>query len=267
MSPAIDMEFYEQYYYVTDRALPDLLFERGLEELARPEGAAAFIAAYAPEIKAKSPDVAATYFASWAGRLCAAYQYGLWHDGVKLDLAADNMVLQMHPTPKGTALSFRVKALRAKGMPDGAGTAWEEEAYGALSEFYFGHIRPLLEGVAAAGGVPAGTLWGLLATGMYYILDLWKGMVKEEDKQVRLEQLTGLLVNRLEPRVFGRARNPFRLKFRQVESLSQPGETVRLKAACCLAYKTDTDHGYCYTCPKITTEERDRIRQAYQAKG
>ncbi|WP_438447906.1 (2Fe-2S)-binding protein [Gorillibacterium sp. sgz5001074] len=261
----IDLTFYEQNYYVTTSSAPELLYECGLEDLTRPEGAAGFVRAYAPEIKALSPDVASTYFASWLGRLGAAYLYGLWHDGVELDLRLERLSLQMCRTPRGAALSFRLNPgeLQARPVVD---AEWPDAVHEALSAYYSTQIRPVVEAVAAAGGVPAGSVWGLMATGLYYILDQWRGMVPDGERRNRLEELADLVVNRLEPQVFGRSRNPFQIKFRLVESLQNPEVQVRLKGSCCLAYKTDTGHGYCYTCPKISEDEREQMRQDHRTK-
>lgn len=265
MSVAVDMELYEKVFFVTQRDIPDPVFEIGLAELAAPAGAAAFVDAYAPEIKAVSRDVAATYFASWAGRLCAAYQYALWHDRTVPGLTLSDLQLRMHRQERGTALSFRVLEPRFEELP---GDAEEEAAvYTALTHFYGAEIRPLLEAVAEAGGVPAGSLWGLHATGMYYIFDAWEQQTQgDAEARARLKLVQETVVHKLPPDVFGRPGNPFGIKFRMVESREDPNKQVRVKGSCCLAYKTETGHGYCYTCPKINEEERGKMRlQAREA--
>lgn len=40
---------------------------------------------------------------------------------------------------------------------------------------------------------------------------------------------------------------------------------MRIKASCCLAYLTDTGHGYCYSCPRMGEEERMEQRMKIEA--
>jgi ferric iron reductase protein FhuF len=253
----IDFAEYEKQYFVTLRKPPGGKREFELKSLAESGGARDFVNAYAPMIKAQSHDVAATYFASWFGRVCAAFQYALWHDAAHIDLSLHNLALQFVDRPQGTALMFRLKNAEVSGISD-AERAGRIAKYMEL--FYGGQVRPLLETVAQAGGVSVGMLWGMVATAMHYIRDVWVAQADSDERKARLSHDTDMLFYRLEPGIFGRKRNPFDIKFRMVENPKQPGSMMRLKASCCLAFKTDTGHGYCYTCPRLTDAERERMK-------
>lgn len=262
MSAIIDKEFYEKQFFVTVHGAAEPLWESELTKLAEPAGARVFVETYAPQIKSPSRDVAGTYFASWLGRLCAAFSYSLWHDGAQLELDFSQVTLQMDRQPRGVLLLFRLKELVAVPLPE---EPKEEMAAmeSALAEFYGSQVRPVVEAVAEAAGVPSGSIWGLMATVFYYVLDMWKGSSPDERQSARLEALIKILTERLGEGVYGR-KNPYKLKFQYVESRYNPDEKMRVKASCCLAYKTETDHGYCYTCPKLSEEERAQKRQEYR---
>lgn len=257
--PEIDFEPYASAYFVTPSRSPGPLFEIGLAGLLEKEGADAFITAYVPQIKALSRDVAATYFASWYGRICSAHHYALWKDAAVLDLANDRVTLQMIPESRRAGL---VACLQNTRTQDAGEPAAIREA---LEDFYGNQARPLLEAMARAGGVNPGVLWGMIATNVYYFHDVWRKQAESCEEKERLQLVADLLFGGLPAEVFGRARSPFDIKFSLVDNPREPGSLMRVKASCCLAYKTDTGHGYCYTCPRMTAAEREQMREELAA--
>ncbi|MNN58340.1 hypothetical protein D3C81_1733850 [compost metagenome] len=63
--------------------------------------------------------------------------------------------------------------------------------------------------------------------------------------------------------VFQLPRNPFHVKVRKVEALADPASTVQMRNRCCLYYRTEGGI-YCYTCPRLTEEERAKRRAEYR---
>lgn len=255
---SIELSTYEAMFGVTDRRADKPLFMLELACLASTVGAEEFVEVYGPRIKAKSPDVCATYFASWLGRLGAAVAYAMWHDRLDLRLTPEGVFLQMEEASYGAAMSFRLVCPDPVALP---AEADEEQMLQGLASFYSQSLRPVVDAVAAAGGVSPGAIWALMGSGLHYILDKWRSEETDPVLQTRLETVADILINRLPPEVFGRPGNPFQIKFRLTRSLKGDGR-VRLKASCCLAYKTDTGHGYCFACPKISEEEREMRRAA-----
>lgn len=262
----IDFDAYEKRYAVTRRVSGDVCFEAGLDALTRTEGARSFLTAYAPVIPARTLDVAGTYSASWIGRLCAAFHDALWRDGVALDCSLANVTLSIRRDRDSghASLSFCLREGRAESLPEEAG---EERVRLVVSAYYSEQIRPLLESIAPAAGVDAGALWGQVATRLMYFWDQWENEADTGPRKLRLERHTALLFRELPGDCFGRRRNPFDLKPRRVDNPKQPGALMRLKASCCLAFKTDTGHGYCYTCPRLTDEEREAVKRKHYGEA
>lgn len=253
---SIELSTYETMFGVTDRRADKPLFMLELACLASTVGAEEFVQAYAPRIKADSPDVCATYFASWLGKLGAAVAYAMWHDRLDLRLRPESVFLQMEESAYGASISFRLACPEPVALPAADD---EKHMQRGLAAFYSRCIRPVVEAVAAAGDVSPGAVWALMGSGLHYILDKWRSEETDPVLKDRLETVADILIHRLAPEVFGRPANPFRIQFRLTRSLKGNGQ-VRLKAACCLAYKTNTGHGYCFTCPKISEEEREKRR-------
>lgn len=255
------LEFAEyEKYAVTLRDRPDAIYRAQLLAIADDEAEArAFVEAYAPAIKGDSLDVAATYSASWIGRLCAAFHYAMWRDGVELNCSLADVTLSIHDDNGHAALSFHLNDAGFASLP---ANGTDERIAEATAAFYRNHIRPLFESIARAAGINVGALWGQLATRMHYLRGTWDSEADTEERQQRLARVTALLFGELPGACFGRKRNPFDLKFRMVDDPKQPGAKMRLKATCCLAYKLNTGYGHCYTCPRLTDEEREVVRRS-----
>jgi hypothetical protein len=266
MTASIDRALFEQMFYVTHSGAPEPLFEVDLDRLAQGDGALQFVQAYAPEIKASTYDVAATYFASWAGRLCAAHYYALWHDGLDMRLTLRDVSLQLVRQQWGVGITFKLKEYEAVPVPL-IGESVEQTMHSAIERFFGEVVRPIVDAVSEAGGVSSGSVWALMTGAYSYLLSQWRGQELDDTARERLGLLNTLLVEKVRPEVFGRPKNPFQAKPRMVENIQGTGQLVPLKGSCCLAYKTDTGHGYCFTCPKINEEERQGKREAFAAKA
>ncbi|MCS7463955.1 (2Fe-2S)-binding protein [Paenibacillus doosanensis] len=253
--PQFDAAYYAGQFGVTLEDRTDTVFGASLSSLAGAEGAESFIRAYAPLIKALEPDVAGTYFASWFGAVCAAFQYSLWHDNAKPDLSLDNVELQLYVKEQRAGMEFRVRQWESESLPDAAAHR-SSQAVEAMEAFYGRQIRPLLESIAGVVGLNAGQLWGVIGTRLHYVKDRWLEEAETEEQRERLNHDLDQLLRGLDPAVFGRPKNPFDIRFRMMENPRKPGEQMRIKAVCCLAYKTDTGHGYCFTCPRLSERER-----------
>lgn len=256
----INLPFYERMFAVTCHRAAEPLLDLELACLASTVGAEEFVRVYAPQIKAETPDVSATYFASWIGRLCAAVCYGMWHDRLDLGLTPDGVFLHMEETPGGTSISFRLACLDPV-LFHGKEEQEEFLVKQGLEQLFARTIAPVVDAVADAGGISPGSIWSLMATGFHYMLDRWHAEETDGPSRERLERLADILINRIPPEAFGRLQNPFRQQFVMTRSL-KGDSLVRIKGACCLAYKTKTDHGYCFTCPRINEEERGARRAA-----
>ncbi|MCL6458635.1 MAG: (2Fe-2S)-binding protein, partial [Gorillibacterium sp.] len=89
---------------------------------------------------------------------------------------------------------------------------------------------------------------------------------KGELRQAVSKQLTAdyeFLQQEIDPGVFGRRNNPFQIKMRMIESLHSPQQQVPMKSKCCLFMKT-AGGTYCYSCPRLTEQERKEQRENYR---
>ncbi|MCP3773058.1 ferric iron reductase [Paenibacillus sp. MZ04-78.2] len=209
---------------------------------------------YGKYIRALDEQAPATYFSSWLGTLCAAQQHMISRHDAAFDFSPGNLTANLYLKEGRPMFGFRLHDARTLSVPEGDRTEWRRQV---LSALYGETLRPLLASLAQAAGLDAGQLWGQIATRMYYARDMAVAQADSEELRAKLTEDFQALLSDLPPDVFGRPRHPLDVKFRYVDDPRKPGEQLRMKVSCCLAYKTDTDHGYCYTCPRMSSAERE----------
>ncbi|WP_438431354.1 (2Fe-2S)-binding protein [Gorillibacterium sp. sgz500922] len=250
----IDPEIAAYYGVVTEEPADAAGFS--FAELARPEGALVFAQAFASRLRARTLDVAGTYLASWLARLSGAYQETLVQASAELRLQPENTFLYLSGEGPAVSLSFFLKTAELRPLPAGVGRG--SAARAGMDRFYGELVRPLFESVAAAAAVQPQTLWALLATSLRYGWDRLQAKELPEPYGSRLAHDFSYLMQEMPGEIFGTgSRNPLAVRFRSVDSPYEPGAKVLIRAACCLAYKTDNGYGYCYNCPKLSREERE----------
>ncbi|MEI7025500.1 (2Fe-2S)-binding protein [Paenibacillus sp. y28] len=254
----IDSSYLEQHLLFSQQEKSGLLIQVTLEELLHGEAMERFLAAYTARLRAADPDVAATYFISYYTMVCGAFHYLLWHNEILPDLSPSNLGVQLFLNGEYPGLVFNLQTPQGDPAPHQTQQrAWLEKR---LAVFYSTIVRAVVERSAAAGGIRASHLWGQVAARLAFLRDKWKKEPMTERQQEALSAGYELLLE-LPGSVFGTARNPLNRKFRYIEDPRNPGEQVRIRASCCMAYKTGFGHGYCYTCPKLTGEQREMRKQ------
>lgn len=261
VSQHIDWAILNEHYYVSSVRKQEVLLTVGGEQLLQREHARAFLELYGKGIKAEVLDAACTYFASWISGLCAAKQAALSYYEQSLDTRLSNLTVQLYASESGKPhIQFVLDHAEAKTCS--AGRNREEWVAGELADFYQGAIRPLFESLAEAADVHSTLMWSLLPSGVYYRHDelLKRLQTSAPEAAARLEKDYHILSKELSGDVFGTRRNPFNIEFRTIPSWKDPSVTLRQKSGCCLYYRTEGGT-YCYTCPRMTDEQRELRKQ------
>ncbi|MDQ0193353.1 (2Fe-2S)-binding protein [Paenibacillus wynnii] len=234
-------------------------------ELLHEEGMTSFLNKYTVLIRGVDRTAAATFLAGWFGSVGLALQYAISVHETEPDFSLDNLFLDLVTKDNKTRLLFRPLRWSETACPGGETQRLPWRA-AAISGFYSGQARPLLESLSFVSGIPIGQLWGQWPTRFYREIS---GLISEERNEQtkhRLLQDYQYLREGLEPSaIFGRANNPFAVKIRQVEPLSDPNRLTAIKSACCLNYRTEGSD-FCYTCPRLSEEQRAVKREEYQCQ-
>ncbi|GLI04122.1 hypothetical protein YDYSG_01520 [Paenibacillus tyrfis] len=242
-----------QFFFI--RELPDEgELSVKLSQLLERRHADMLLVKYGKHIRALDEQAPATYFSGWLGMLCAAQQYMISRYDAAFDFSPGNLTVNLYLKEGRPMFGFRLHDAKTLSVPAGDRAGWRRQA---LSALYGETLRPLLASLAQAAGLDAGQLWGQIATRMYYVHDMALAKADSEELRAKLTEDFQALMSDLPLDVFGRPRHPLDVKFRYIDDPRNPGERLRMKVSCCLAYKTDTDHGYCYTCPRMSSAERE----------
>lgn len=249
----IDYGLLNQALYVVTEKDPDALLAMPASRLAAPEGMQTFLNEYMPIIKGRDLQVAAAYFASSWRTMLTAHMYFMTACEGSPDLSLQNLTLEIRMANQYPCIFFVLGCLDVHAWPAVRDEAWRQETAGHWLETT---LRPLMEMAAEVSGVPVRQLWGQMPLGVEFYLDYLGKMTGEPVLQERMAEQKGFLAKELSASWFGLSRNPFDLKAVWLEDPYRPSQKTRMKPTCCLAYRTDTGHGYCYGCPKLSKTER-----------
>lgn len=267
---AIDYQFLEEQCYIVRERREQAIYTIEGEELLDRLRTEQFLVQYQSEIKGLDIQVAATYFAASWRVLCTALHYMASLTLTRLNFQLDNLTLQIVPVHQFPMVFFVLRddsesawpAVADKAVEAGesgeAGEAdgWQEQQLGS---FYKETLQPVMESVAGVSKLPVTQLWGQLPLGIAYYI---KQLANRLDTAEQRERLWAdhESVKEMSAEWFGVKRNPFTIKEILVDNPYSPGEKTPLKPTCCLAYRTKTDIGYCYACPKLTKQQREEKR-------
>ncbi|WP_372660718.1 IucA/IucC family C-terminal-domain containing protein [Cohnella sp.] len=258
---ALDLSELEERFDIRSEDRNGVIVSIPAEQLVVREHADRLLQAYAPLIRARGVEVAATYFSGWYGSICIAMQYMVSHYDHVLDLSLANVTVQLYPNDRYYHFSFKIGEPHIKRLD---GYEREEWRNSVLETLYRDNVRPVIESLARSASINAGQLWGQIVTEMYRQVDSWLIDASDNSLKRRISNDFRFLTHGLDADVFGRKKNPFNMKLRTVENLFKPGCQTYIKAACCLAYRTDdpedNGHKYCYTCPRLSIQEREEYK-------
>ncbi|MEK4042469.1 (2Fe-2S)-binding protein [Paenibacillus sp. FSL H8-0048] len=238
-------------------------------ELAEEAGMRTFMEAYRPLMKALDDKAAGAYFGGYLSMIALAVQYSVTGFLYVPDFSLRNLQLHLVPADGYCRVAF---SLREWGMvqapvDEPGRKAWRSEV---LASFYQSTAGPLIRKASQVSGLSLGEIWGQLPTKFNYYAEAFAAELTDPLLLHRLEEDYTYLKDELPAAVFGMPRNPFQVKVRRIESLTDPEQTVQMRNRCCMYYRTEGGR-LCYTCPRMKEEERsarrEEFRSGYAAAG
>lgn len=182
------------------------------------------------------------------------------HDRL-LDLDLGNLDFQLGIRNGYVFLGYRIREVRFAELPlSGREQALEEH----WRAYFADQINPAVDTMAAGAGVKPDLIWnqfgGRLAAMREYMAETESDAAFTD----RLDRESEVLGERLRPEAFGRRKNPFHHRPRYVDNPWKPGGETMLRSACCM-YDCREGGEKCYNCPRLTPEERERMKETILA--
>jgi hypothetical protein len=238
------------FFYIGEERRVEPVCEMDWTLLSDPESLRRFLDAYREIIGATDLDVAATYFASLLGSVCAGFHYEWAAEGTELRFGEEPAVLQLLPSGSRIPILAVLPASSRKRIVPGDDAGTERDR---LAAFYERTIRPIVDTAAQVSGERVRNLWLLLASRVRDVEERLKDTAAPESA-LRFDRHFRLLREEISPDLLGLRSNPFAFEVRMVEDPERPGTFYRQRPACCLAYKVGT-YGYCVTCPRLPSKQ------------
>jgi hypothetical protein len=226
-----------------------------------------FLTDYGEFIEAEELPVAAAYFVSWFGDVVAGLLYSVSVHNTAPNLSLTNLQVHLIPEQGFTRIAFELSEDQLDHAPGERQTidwtVWREQVF---SGFYKETVSPLLLCVSEASGIQLGALWGQLPTALQNYREKLQTLFSSQGNASLLSYLAeddAFMCNELNPEAFRRSKNPLQAKVRFLEHPLEAGKKLAIKNTCCLQYKR-TNRSYCYTCPRLS--KQDRMNWLQQAK-
>jgi len=211
----------------------------------------AFLAEVGTVLQSPSPVVTASLFVKRYLALVMGAFYSMTMHSYGLNIALDNVVLTAEN--QWNMPHFVVKNPEGLGTLTGDRGKWREKIVRHISNE---NLQPLISAMSAQTGVSPNVLWSHAAYLIHYYYHEWQKEAQSEELKRQIEEDFLYLKQIDDAMLFGSCeKNPIATPFIEMAHPAKPGEIVRLRKHCCMAYRLP-EGKCCYTCPKLDEEER-----------
>mgnify|MGYP002398736794 CR=1 FL=1 len=173
-----------------------------------------------------------------------------------MDMYPDNLNYQVEMHDDHAHIGYRIKEVRSVPVPI------EPEARKAFllqhwEEYFTNFITPAIEVIAAAGDLKPDAIWQQFSGHLKITQDFLADYMNMPPLTEQFLADGKLLAEFLDPALFNRRRNPYYLvNPRYVENPLKPEEKWLMHSSCCM-YDRRENGTKCYTCPRMTHDERE----------
>jgi hypothetical protein len=261
MKPLDYAQLEELVKIVTDTP-EDAVYSGPVVEWLDPDKLRSVLEYYSELLRAEDDLTTAVYFANQLRSLVFAQHFMVSLCERRLDLSLSNLRFHIRYQEKYPSISLQVidKTELDNVRQDDHSPSPSGQAEQVFRDFYSLQIRPLLEAMAAAGGTSIGQMWGQFPLTLLYFKDRLQPLLTDSQDVERFERDYHYVTQELEGDVFGRKRNPFTVRLVELDNPYRPGEKAYMKPSCCQYYKTGGGQQYCFTCPRMSSSQREERR-------
>jgi len=252
----------EENYYIISCDHPHKLYGATLADLKKPPVMKKFVKFYGDKLKAKTPQVAATYFSKYYGWVLAGFHY--FHSlNYRVETDPSNIELQLYFDEENDYYGLVFKLLDSSVQLQNREVIEE-----GIQDLYKHNVIPLLQAFALETGIKIRELWGQLSLGLYFGYDFnLEEASCANNQKLNVEQDFFFITKRLEPELFMEQKNPLDITFKMIPNAHNPEIFQRMKPTCCLYYQTEDSTNKCYGCPRLSDKEREVRRQEIMANA
>ncbi|MEC0109879.1 ferric iron reductase [Paenibacillus taichungensis] len=264
---AINYTWLQQYGRITTGTIDESVFGMPLTALKHPKQAKLMLEAYNEHLRADSLRSAAVYFMHSVRGLMIGVHYMTALCDTYLDLSLENIDMKLELKDGRPVIGFQLNNTIEQSHPnlmDGSQVVPSSWRNDVLTAYYGEQLRPLIEGVAVAGGANPGQMWAQLASMLRWFKTTALQMnITETEREAVIQGYEHVIA--MSPEILGLKKNLLTFKPVEIDNPHQPGETMLMKPVCCLHHQVYGGQNYCYSCPKLTKAERQERYDAIMA--
>lgn len=250
MASAVPFALLETLFRI-DTSKPASRMQFAAIDLLDEQRGRAFLTEVERDLQAPTPEVAASLFLKryLALIMGAFYSMSLHSYGLKLPL--ENVILTAEDSWK--TIRFSLQEAMGEEAPLQDRDAWRGRTVLHISSE---NLQPVIAALSKHTRISPNVLWSHTAYLIHYYYPAWQKEAEQAELRQRIADDFHYLQRIEDTRLFGSSKkNPFATRFTKVAHPAKPGEIIRLRKHCCLAYHLP-GRKCCYTCPKLTEAER-----------
>lgn len=262
MGNGMDLSYLEKQFYISLFGYEDPVFEMPAEALFDRERLLAAMEAGGTIVRATGHELGVSFTGLALHNLVAAACILYAYERKWLDLTIGNLTFQLEKHDDHAHLSFKVNELKWTDIPVAGGEDYFRQS---LDRYIREHITPAVRAVAENCGLKGELIWGQYGARFTY----YRKHIAEKEPNAEIRErfdAAARILMEIEPEAFEKRRNPFIHTPRYIDSPYEPGGTMMLRSSCCMWYCKE-DGVKCYNCPKLTSAERDEMRESIMAKA
>jgi ferric iron reductase protein FhuF len=251
------MDLLESNYFLYCGDQKNIHKEVALGDLLVSEKTEQFLQEYGKFIKAPDLNVSATYFSSMFGMTCSAFISMLSLYNVKIPVTPSSLLIQFYHNEQYHFDNIAFKLNSEEWYAGENSESWRRDQIG---EFLRTFVAPLLEHIAKVADIRVRELWGQLVVGLDFGFNKSLAMAESEEQTEKLKSDYDWLTGKWNTSILFCDKNPLNFPYLEVESAQDPEVKLRIKPTCCLYYQTEGAKNKCYTCPRLTPSEREKLK-------
>jgi siderophore-iron reductase FhuF len=251
MVASLPLSVLENLFRITISNQPTGRLQMEADKLLDKKQGKAFLDQVGAYLQSPSSVVTASLFVKRYLTVIVGALYSMTFHSYGLNIALENLVITAEESWK--VPSFTLRQPEGIGQLRGARDAWREQVIRHISD---ANLQPLIKAVSSYSGISPNVLWAHASYLIHYYYRLWQKEAESAELRERIQEDFRYLTGVQDPMLFGSCeKNPFNVTFAEVAHPANPGEVVRIRKHCCLAYLLPGGK-CCYTCPNLDEEKR-----------
>jgi ferric iron reductase protein FhuF len=252
MATLFDFTIIKMYYHVSPEGAEHPTYETQAAQLLNPDMLKEVLRETGQPAQATSDALAASFIGTTLCKLTLIQLMIAAQYDRLIDLSPENLTYQLELHDDHAHIGFKIIEVRSTPIPNAERDAFLTEHW---NRYITSFITPGVQALAASSGLKPEAIWQQFGGQLTYLKDFLSANEKREEVITKFESDSKILAD-LDPSLFSQKRNPYNHQPRYIDNPLSPGEKWLMHSSCCM-YDRRENGVKCYTCPRMTADERE----------